>query len=249
MDDAAVAGQHKHSPSILSALDRQMIEKLVPRVPRTIRSHHLTLLTLLWSALILAGDALAAKNRAWLFAVSFVVVAQYVSDAIDGKLGVLRGDGLVRWGFYMDHLLDYVFLCAVLLGYALLVPAQLQWLMMVILIVAVGFMVSSFLACGVEGDLGISFLGLGPVEVRLIFIAINMWLAAGGRAPLAAVLPIVILVSLAALVSLIARTQARLWRADNHDSAIINPNRQSPIANLNRQSPIADRHSISLPTR
>jgi len=216
MDDAAIAGQYKHSPSILSALDRHMIQRAVPRVPRSIRSYHLTMLTLLWSGLILAGDAMARKNRLWLFAVSLVVVIQYVTDAIDGKLGVLRGDGLVRWGFYMDHLLDYVFLSAVLLGYAMLMPPQLHWLMMAILVVAVGFMVSTFLACAVEGDLGISYLRMGPVEMRLLFIGINTWLALGGRAPLATVLPIVLTAALAALCTFVARTQNRLRRRDSH---------------------------------
>jgi phosphatidylglycerophosphate synthase len=238
MDDAPVAGQHKHSPSILSALDRRTIERLVPRVPRSMRSRDLTMLTLVWSGLILAGDALAVRNRAWLFAVSLVVAIQYVTDAIDGKLGVLRGEGLVRWGFYMDHLLDYVFLCSIVLGYALLVPPQLHWLMMAILVVAVGFMVSSFLACAVEGGLGISYLRIGPVEIRLLFIAINTWLGLGGRAPLATILPLVLIASLTTWCSFVARTQRRLWDVDNHQSKIPFANRQSPI----RQS-VADRQS------
>ena len=267
MDDAAVAGQQKHAPSLLSAVDRRMIGRLVARVPRTVRSHHLTLLTLLWSALIVGSDALAIKNRTWLFAGSLIIALQYVTDAIDGKVGVLRGDGLVRWGFYMDHLLDYVFLSAILLGYALLVPPELRWLMMAILAVAAGFMVSTYLACAVEGSLGISYLRTGPVEMRLVFIAINTWLALGGRAPLATVLSIVLSASLVVLCALVIRTQRRLWQLDSRQSTIpiVNPNRQSPIANPNRQSPIpiANRQSavrespivnrtstiVSLPTR
>jgi len=146
---------------------------------------------------------------------------------------------LVRWGFYTDHLLDYVFLCSILLGYALLVPQQLHWLMMATLTVAVGFMVSSFLACAVEGNLGISHLGVGPVEIRLLFIAINTWLAAGGHAPLAAILPIVIAMSLAVLVTLIAKTQRRLLRADGGQSTIAIDNQHSPV----RESPIGNRKS------
>jgi len=212
--DVAVSGQRKHSPSVLSTLDRRMIGHLVQRVPRSIASYHLTLLTLAWSGLVLAACALAVRNRLWLCAVSALILLQYLTDAVDGKLGALRGDGLVRWGFYMDHLLDYAFLCAILLGYALLVPAHLLWMMMAIFVIAVGFMVSSFLACCVEGDLGISYLRVGPVEIRILFIAINTWLTVVGRAPLDAVLPIVIALSFLALIGFVARTQARLWRAD-----------------------------------
>jgi archaetidylinositol phosphate synthase len=208
-------------------------------VPLSIRSYHVTLLTALWSGLVLVGDALAVQNRRWLFAVSAIVAIQYLTDAVDGKLGVLRGDGLVRWGFYTDHLLDYAFLCAILLGYTLLVPTQLQWMMTALLAVAIGFMVSSFLACAVEGNLGISYLRVGPVEIRLLFIAINTWLALGGRAPLETVLPMVLVASLTALCALVVQTQRRLWRLDNHRSAIQIANGQSTI----RESPIAIRQA------
>lgn len=249
--NTAIAGQRKHSPSALSTLDRRLIARLLPYVPRVIRSHHLTVLTLVWSGSALGSFALAAGDRRWLSAVSAFVVLQYVTDAIDGKLGALRGDGLVRWGFYMDHLLDYVFLCSILLGYALLVPPRLLWLMMAILVVAVGFMVSSFLACAVEGSLGISYLRVGPVEIRALFIAINTWLTVVGHAPLPAILPVVLAASFVVLCAYVVRTHARLWHSD---SAIVD---QSSMANepANQQSPLEsaaanrDAAVVRLPSR
>ena len=91
MNDAAVAGQDKHSPALLSAADHRLIGYLVTRVPRSIQSHHVTMLTLVWSGLVLAGYALAIRDRRWLFVVSALVAVQYVTDAVDGKLGALRG--------------------------------------------------------------------------------------------------------------------------------------------------------------
>ena len=217
MESAHVAGQHKHSPSLLTAQDRRLTARLVTWMPEWLHSWQLTMLTLLWSALALTCSAMAVRNRAWLCAVSAIVALQYLTDAVDGKLGVARGDGLVRWGFYMDHLLDYVFLSSMLLGYALLVPPELQFVMMAIFGLSIGFMVSSFLACAVEGNLGISYLRLGPVEIRLLFIGINSWLAAGGRAPLGIVLPAVAAALALALVAMAAQTQARLWRTDTSD--------------------------------
>jgi phosphatidylglycerophosphate synthase len=232
MDDGAVAGQEKHSPSVLSTLDRRLIARLIPYVPRWIQSRHLTMLTFVWSGCVLGAFALAAGDRRWLSAVSALVAVQYVTDAIDGKLGALRGDGLVRWGFYMDHLLDYVFLSSMLLGYARLVPPQLLWMMMAILVVASGFMVSSFLACAVEGALGISYLRVGPVEIRILFIAIDTWLTVVGRAPLSTILPIVLAASLTALFFFAHRTQRRLLRVDRRLGA---PERASPDSRRNRQ--------------
>jgi hypothetical protein len=49
---------------------------------------------------------------------------QYVTDHYDGKIGKYRNTGLVRWGYYMDHLLDYVFLCSIIIGYAFILPEK-----------------------------------------------------------------------------------------------------------------------------
>jgi phosphatidylglycerophosphate synthase len=240
MESRAFAGERKRSVSLLSRWERPVMASVLRRVPRSVGSHHLTLLTLLWSVLVFAASALATRDRLWLNAVSALIALQYTTDAIDGKLGAVRGQGLVRWGFYMDHLLDYVFLCSILLGYARLVPPSFQWMMTAVLAVAGAFMVSSFLACCVDGELGISFLRLGPIEIRIVFIAINTWFTIVGKAPLGAVLPAVIAVSATACCGLAYQTQRRLWDADQ----LANP--QSAITT--RPSPMAGRQSI-LPTR
>jgi phosphatidylglycerophosphate synthase len=149
-----------------------------------------------------------------LWAASAVIAAQYVTDAIDGKVGVLRGAGLVRWGFYMDHFLDYVFLCSILLGYGLLVPDRFQWLMTALVAIAGAFMASSFLACTVTGELGISYVKVGPIEIRLVFMAVNAWLATVGRASLTAVLPSILLLAGAVLSAMVYQIQRRFRELD-----------------------------------
>jgi len=44
-------------------------------------------------------------------------IFHYFTDHFDGKLGNFRDRGLRKWGFYMDHLVDYGFLCSILIGY------------------------------------------------------------------------------------------------------------------------------------
>lgn len=208
-------GDQKDTDSLLSSRDRQFANWAARRMPPWVQSQHLTLMTLGWSALLLVTARLAQHNTSWLWASSAVIGAQYFTDAIDGKLGQLRGAGLVRWGFYMDHLLDYAFLCSILLGYALLVPPGFQWLMGAILAVAGCFMVSSFLACSLTGHLKISFLRLGPVEARLVLILLNAWLAMGGRAALVFALPSTLVGSLALLVVMTYQIQRQLWMLDS----------------------------------
>ena len=121
--------ERRPADSLFSGLERRFGRRAVHFVPPWLDSQHLTLLTAIWSGLVLLCSALVHMDSRWLVALSVVIVLQYLTDAIDGKVGVLRGAGLVRWGYYMDHFLDYVFLCAILIGYGLMLPQQSQHLM------------------------------------------------------------------------------------------------------------------------
>ncbi len=206
-------GEHRRD-SLLSGLERRFATGAVRCVPSWLESHHLTLLTVIWSVLMLLCCDLVRADPRWLWAVSAIIVLQYLTDAVDGKVGVMRGAGLVRWGYYMDHFLDYVFLCAILIGYGLMLPDGSQQLMTWTLAIAGGFMVHAFLEFGATGELSLSYLKIGPAEIRLIFIAINITLLTFGRSSMVAAVPPVLLISGGVLISLVCRTQRRLCRLD-----------------------------------
>lgn len=120
MKNDQFAGDKKEGEWILAKVEKRMVNWLVPRVPPFIETYHLTLLTLLWSIGIVAFSFLARDNINWLWGASFFILLQYITDVLDGAVGRYRETGLVKWGFYMDHLLDYVFLASVIVGYALI---------------------------------------------------------------------------------------------------------------------------------
>ena len=117
METQQFAGADKVNNSFLSPLERRLVPLVIPRIPLWLETYHLTMLTFLWSGLILAFSYLAAGNIRWLWAVSLMIALQWVTDYYDGKIGKHRNTGLVRWGYYMDHLLDYFFLASILIGY------------------------------------------------------------------------------------------------------------------------------------
>jgi phosphatidylglycerophosphate synthase len=204
----------KQSRSLLSSIDHRVARGLIPLIPACLQSHHLTLLTFVWTALALAASILARVDVRWLWAVSATIVLQYVTDALDGKVGKMRGTGLVRWGYYMDHLLDYVFLCTLLIGYMLLLPDRFQYLMALVIVLSAAFMISSFLARSVTGVLTISFMGVGAIEMRLIFIGINTWVVTVGTAKNLTVVPYAMVVAAGVLGVMVYRTQRALWLLD-----------------------------------
>lgn len=214
MQNGEFAGASKINTSFLSPLERRLAPFVLPRIPQWLETYHLTMLTLLWSLLILLFSFLAATNLRWLWAVSAMIALQWLTDHYDGKIGKYRNTGLVRWGYYMDHLLDYFFLCSILIGYAFILPesSRFQLLLMLALFGAYDF--STFLAFAAMDKLQISYLKFGPTEFRLALIVINGLLVSFGTKHMIGGLKWVNAGAAVGLCVLIYTTHKKIWRID-----------------------------------
>jgi phosphatidylglycerophosphate synthase len=199
---------------LVSPLERRMARRVVPHIPAWLGTQHLTLLTLAWCAGLVLFGYMARGDLRWLWASSVMIFLQYVTDFFDGKVGKYRDTGLVKWGFYMDHLLDFVFLCAVLGAYAFVLPAASHIHLFLVLAVFGGYMVNSFLAFSATGRFHISHLKLGPTEFRLALVVLNALLVPYGTHRMAKALPYVAAGGCVLLCVLVYRTQRQLWRGD-----------------------------------
>jgi archaetidylinositol phosphate synthase len=208
------AGAHKTNNSFLSPLERRLAPLVIPRIPNWLETQHLTMLTLVWSLLILVFSALAARNLRWLWLVSLMIFLQWVTDHYDGKVGKYRNTGLVRWGYYMDHLLDYFFLCSILLGYAFILPERSRFQLLLMLALFAAFDFSTFLAFSATDKLKISYLKFGPTEFRLALIVVNTLLIKFGTKHMIGGLKWVNAGAVVGLGVLIYTTQKRIWQLD-----------------------------------
>ncbi|HKP45328.1 MAG TPA: CDP-alcohol phosphatidyltransferase family protein [Pyrinomonadaceae bacterium] len=208
------AGASKTNTSFLSPLERRIAPFVLPRIPRWLETYHLTMLTLVWSLLIVLFSFLASRDLRWLWMVSVMIFFQYVTDYYDGKVGKFRNTGLVRWGYYMDHLLDFFFLSSVIIGYAFILPerSRLQLLLMLALFAAYDF--STFLAFAATDKLQISYLKFGPTEFRLALIVINALLIKFGTKHMISGLKWVNAGAAVGLVFLIYSTHKKIWQLD-----------------------------------
>ena len=143
-----------------------------------------------------------------------MVALQYVTDHYDGKIGKYRGTGLVRWGYYMDHLLDYLFLCSVIIGYAFILPEKSRYQILITLAIFAGYEVSTFLAFSATDRLKISYLKFGPTEFRLALIVINALLVQYGTRQMVNGLKYVNIGAAVGLAFVVYRTHRVIWALD-----------------------------------
>jgi phosphatidylglycerophosphate synthase len=217
------AGATKTNTSFLTPLERRLAVRVLPRIPSWLETYHLTMLTLVWSGLILFFSYLAKNDLRWLWGVSAMVGMQYVTDHYDGKIGKYRGTGLVRWGYYMDHLLDYVFLCSVIIGYSFILPERSRFQILIMLAIFAGYEVTTFLAFGATDRLKISYLKLGPTEFRLALIVINGLLVQYGTRTMVNGLKYVNIGAAIGLALMVYRTHKVIWALDmKQKDAVVN---------------------------
>ena len=208
------AGANKTNTSFLSPLERRIAPTVLPWIPSWLETHHLTMLTLLWSGLILLFSYFAARDLRWLWGVSVMIAFQWATDFFDGKVGKYRDTGLLRWGYYMDHLLDYFFLASILIGYSFILPQKSHFQLMVTLALFAAYDFSTFLAYAAMDKLKISYLKFGPTEFRVALIIINGLLITFGTKHMAGGLKWVNAGAAVGLCFLIYTTQKKIWRLD-----------------------------------
>jgi len=170
--------------TLLARYERKLIDSNIAKFPRWIQGYHLTLLTIPWFIGLIGFGYLAGArgNLGWLWLSSLMLFLQWFTDCFDGALGRYRGTGIPKWGFYMDHFLDFVFMSSVLIGYSFLLEGFNKQIVYFLIPVFGCFMASSFLAFGATGEFKITYLRTGPTEIRICFVILNCLLIWFGTA-------------------------------------------------------------------
>lgn len=138
---------------------KNLLKLSLPYLSNYMNSTQLTLCTLLWSVLIVLSGYLGRKNRLWLLLSIFALFGHVVTDLLDGEMSIYQDDGLEKWNFFMDHLLDFVLAIAIFIGFVLLYykkHTQILFPLFAIFTFIIINMAASFLLIAEKGlDLGI----------------------------------------------------------------------------------------------
>jgi phosphatidylglycerophosphate synthase len=205
--------------SLLTGVERKFIDGNVAKFPAWIEGYHLTLLSIPWTIGLVVFGYLSKNNLNWLWGSSAMLFLQWYTDSFDGALGRFRDTGIPKWGFFMDHFLDFVFMVAIFFGYAFILEDTNRVLMYFMGLVYGALMVNSFLSFAITGEFKITYLRTGPTEVRLFFILLNVALSVFGTVFLEKSLLYIFVVYLAVTCFVVWRTQKFIWSLDMADIA------------------------------
>jgi archaetidylinositol phosphate synthase len=218
MSEAQFGGDKKlPMKTFLAMWERKFIDANVSKIPRWIEGYHLTLMTIPWSLGLIAFGYLAKNNLNWLWLSSLMLALQWFTDCFDGALGRHRGTGIPKWGYYMDHLLDFVFMCSIFIGYSFLLEGADKTILYLSMLVFGFFMVNSFLSFGSTGEFKITYLGTGPTEIRIWFIVLNCLIIFFGTGWIEKLLVYILILAVIMLCVIVYRTQKYIWGVDMRD--------------------------------
>jgi phosphatidylglycerophosphate synthase len=174
LDRRSFEGRTNVGKSLFSRPEARLKHWLAGRVPTSVGTQHLTLATVPLGGALIVSAILAPRWRGWWLVAAAVILVQYLTDLVDGEVGRRRGTGLVRWGFFTDHLLDFAFLSIGLSSYCLAVPEVGLGLSLTFLLIVQTMIVSTYLEFGVTGVARYKRFLLGPTELRLSMIVADL---------------------------------------------------------------------------
>ncbi|MFC1648602.1 hypothetical protein ACFL1B_04040 [Nanoarchaeota archaeon] len=204
-------GEKKSDLSIFTGkIEKKIIEKYVKSFPSCIKSYHLTLMTLLWSAGVILSGYFAQYNINFLWLASVLIVLQWFTDSFDGSLGKHRKEGIPKWAFYMDHFLDYIFICSMFVSYSFIIANTIYFSYLFLVVSC--FMAHSFLQVTATNKFKIVNFGISPTDIRILLILANTFIIKFGTDSLEKFVPHFTLILLLFLCITVYSTQKRIWK-------------------------------------
>lgn len=164
--------QQRVNESLLGPLEKPLLLWFARHTPRRIGSDTMTLIGIVGTGIILVGYGLShlAPGFLWMASAGFVI--NWFGDSMDGTLARYRKAERPKYGFLVDHLVDAGSQVVIFVGMGISPYVQLDYACLALagyLLLSIYAYVTAF----VTGEFRISYIKLGPTEMRLIAISLN----------------------------------------------------------------------------
>jgi archaetidylinositol phosphate synthase len=156
--------------SVLASAEKRVLLWIAVRLPRAVRSDHLSAVGFV--SMLMVGASFAAFRISNVAAVGVVVflAANWFGDSLDGTVARVRGEERPTYGYYLDHVLDLGGTAALMTGLAcsgLMQPLIAAAVLGAYLLVAA----ETFLATHALRVFRMAQFGVGPTELRVLLAA------------------------------------------------------------------------------
>lgn len=164
--------------NLVARHERRALDWMCARMPYWVTPDGLTLGGVVGALLAFVGYCGTLFDAAFVWLATFGIVVHWFGDSLDGSLARHRGCERPRYGYFLDHSVDALCNLLIVAGLGLSSFVRLD----VALFVLCGYYllcIYVFLYNHVSGVFRLSFLALGPTELRLGLVAINCWFFVG----------------------------------------------------------------------
>lgn len=153
-------------------LERPTLTALAKRMPSWVTPDILTGIGFAGALITFAAYALSSGNPAWLWVASAGLVVNWFGDSLDGNLARYRKIERPRYGYYLDQAIDLVMQLLLAAGIALsgYIYGELSFLALSVFLM---MSVLTLLRENISGEFQLAYGGIGPTEMRLMFILLN----------------------------------------------------------------------------
>lgn len=169
---ADLTGTSRHNAGLVSRFEPHVLRWFAARLPMRVTPDHLTMVGCAGAVIYCLAYAASAADRHYLWLASLGLIVNWFGDSLDGTLARHRHIERPRYGFFLDNAVDVIQQVLLAVGFALsgLIRADLCFLAL-----AAFFAMSilTLLRARVFGEFHLTYVGVGPTELRLIFIVLN----------------------------------------------------------------------------
>lgn len=158
--------------SILNGVEKKVLIYLAKHQPHWMTSDMLTGIGTIGAVLAAVGYILSNFNIAWLWLSSAGFIVNWYGDSLDGTLARVRHTQRPIYGFYLDHCVDGVTTAIICIGAGLSQIMNLG-IAMTVLTLYLLLSISVYINAHLKGEFKLTFVGMGPTELRLIIIIAN----------------------------------------------------------------------------
>jgi len=170
--------------NILARRERDFLNWLCLHMPRAVTPDRLTGVGAGGAALAFAGYVASRLHPAFFWLATLGIVTHWFGDSLDGSLARYRQIDRPRYGYFLDHSVDALCNLTIMTGAGLSAYIRLD----VALFALLGYFMLCmyvFLYNHVSQRFQLSFLALGPTELRVGLISINCWMYCAGDSRIA----------------------------------------------------------------